>query len=116
MPKATLPASYTGGDVGRVTRYGASAVLAKAYLTMGDMTKAQAELEEIINSGMYSLDANADGTVNADDYQYLFMPDTKNSQSSLVEVQYLKGENSVNSGHQQEYYSIPLGLSPADSQ
>ena len=101
--KSTLPASYTGGEVGRVTKYGAAAVLAKAYLTMGDKAKAQAELEEIINSGLYSLDANADGTVNADDYKYIFMPDTKNSQSSLVEVQYLKGENAVNSGHQQEY-------------
>ncbi|MEQ9443230.1 MAG: RagB/SusD family nutrient uptake outer membrane protein [Cyclobacteriaceae bacterium] len=101
--KSVLPESYTGGDVGRVTKYGASAVLAKVYLTQGDAAKAQAELLEIINSGMFSLDANADGTVNADDYRYLFQPDTKNSQASLLEVQYLDGENAVNSNHQFEY-------------
>lgn len=98
--KNNLPESYSGNDMGRITRYGASAVLAKVYLTIGDTPNAEKELKEIIDSGLYSLDANADGTVNADDYRYIFQPDTKNSKASLVEVQYLAGENAVNSNHQ----------------
>lgn len=101
--KNHLPESYSGKDVGRITKYGASAVLAKAYLTRGDIQNAEKELREIIDSGLYSLDANADGVVNADDYRYLFQPETKNSKASLVEVQYLSGENAVNSNHQQQY-------------
>ena len=101
--KNNLPVSYSGNDVGRVTKYGAAAVLAKVYLTTGDKEKARAELKSIIESNVYSLDANDDGTVNAADYEYLFHPDTKNSKASLVEVQYLAGENAVNSNHQQQY-------------
>jgi hypothetical protein len=101
--KSNLPGSYSGKDVGRVTRYGASAVLAKAYLTTGDAGNAAKELKEIIDSGLYSLDANADGTVNAEDYKHIFRPDTKNCKASLLEVQYLAGENAVNSNHQSQY-------------
>jgi hypothetical protein len=98
--KNNLPESYAGDNVGRVTKFGASAVLAKVYLTRGDTQNAESELREIINSNRYSLDANGDGTVNRDDYEYIFHPNTKNSNASLVEVQYLAGENAVNSNHQ----------------
>src|SRR5699024_8049384 len=80
--KENLPAKYSGDNVGRVTKYGAAAVLAKVYLTVGDNTAAQSELELIINSGQFSLDANADGSINTEDYKYLFESDTKNSQAS----------------------------------
>ncbi len=101
--KANLPESYSGSNVGRVTRYGASGVLAKVYLTLDDMPAARSELEFIMNSGRYSLDANNDGVVNSDDYLYLFAPDTKNSKESILEVQYLAGTNAFNSGHQNAY-------------
>ncbi|MGB3586893.1 MAG: RagB/SusD family nutrient uptake outer membrane protein, partial [Tunicatimonas sp.] len=101
--KSTLPESYTGNNIGRVTKYGATAVLAKVYLTRGNTSAATTELKEIIDSGLYSLDADGNGTVNADDYRHLFHPDTKNSQASLLEVQYLEGQNAVNSDHQQAY-------------
>ena len=101
--KSNLPESYTGNDVGRVTHYGATAVLAKVYLTQGNTAAAATELKEIIDSGLYSLDANDDGTVNADDYRHLFHPDTKNSRASVLEVQYLEGQNAVNSNHQEQY-------------
>lgn len=101
--KNDLPERYSGNDVGRVTRYGATALLAKVYLTRGDEENAAAALKEIIDSGLYSLDANADGVVNEDDYTYIFQPGTKNSKASLLEVQYLAGENAVNSNHQFEY-------------
>src|SRR5690606_33932392 len=61
------------------------------------------ELKEIIDSGRFSLDANGDGTVNAADYEHLFQPGTKNSRASILEIQYLAGENAVNSNHQTQY-------------
>lgn len=101
--KEVLPNSYTGKDVGRVTKYGAAAILAKIYLTLGDKNKAMTELEYIINSNLYSLDANNDGTVNVDDYLYIFAPNTKNCKSSVLEAQYMAGENAFNTNHQSTY-------------
>ena len=62
--KENLPESYSGGDVGSLTSYNAAAILAKVYLTRKNKQAAQTELEYIINSGMFSLDANSDGIVN----------------------------------------------------
>lgn len=111
--KTNLPANYTGTDVGRVTMYAASGVLAKLYLTIGNKQAAQNELEFIINSGKFSLDANNNGNINADDYSYIFAPNTKNSKSSILEVQYLAGVNANNSNHQNVYtpfhWSFNLG-------
>ena len=101
--KAALPASYTGANVGRVTKYGASAVLAEVYATRGDKTNATKEAKEIIDSGLYSLDANRDGVANTLDYRHLFLADTKNSRESILEAQYLAGQNQVNSIHQNAY-------------
>ncbi len=101
--KSNLPASYTGSDIGRVTKYAAAAVLAKVYLTQGDKANAAKELKEIIDSNQYSLDANRDGKVNKDDYLFLFLPATKNSKSSILELQFLAGQNAVNSNYQQIY-------------
>lgn len=100
LAKNDLPESYSGEDVGRVTRYAAAAILAKIYLTIGDKSAAQSELEFIINSGQFSLDANNDGTVNTEDYLHIFAPGTKNSKASVLEAQYLSGPNAVNSNHQ----------------
>lgn len=101
--KDNLPESYSGNNIGRVTKYGATAVLAKVYLTRGNESGAETELKEIMDSGLYSLDADDNGVVNADDYRYIFHPDTKNSKSSILEIQYLEGQNAVNSDHQQAY-------------
>ena len=101
--KSILPESYSGNNIGRVTKYGATAVLAKVYLTRGNEADAERELKEIIDSGLYSLDADDNGVVNADDYRYIFHPNTKNSKASILEVQYLAGQNAVNSNHQMEF-------------
>jgi starch-binding outer membrane protein, SusD/RagB family len=101
--KSILPDKYTGANIGRTTKYGATAVLAKVYLTMGDKPNAEKELREIVNSGLYTLDANANGNINADDYLFNFQPNTKNSKESVLEVQYLAGVNAANSNHQELY-------------
>ena len=101
--KDHLPQNYTGADVGRITRYGVSGVLSKVFMTVGNYQSAKSELEFIINSGQYSLDANNDGVVNFDDYSYIFAPSAKNTRSSVLEVQYLAGVNANNSNHQIVY-------------
>ncbi len=101
--KSALPESYTGNNVGRVTKYGAAAILAKVYLTLGDEASAKTELELIIKSNKYSLDTNDDGTVNMDDFRYLFDAGTKNCKGSVLEAQYMAGVNAANSEHQHAY-------------
>lgn len=101
--KQILPPSYLGADLGRVTRYAASAVLAKIFMTIGEDQGARTELEYIIGSGMYSLDANNDGTIDTTDYKYIFQPGTKNCKESILEIQYLAGQNQVNSTHQEHF-------------
>ncbi|MBN8788043.1 MAG: RagB/SusD family nutrient uptake outer membrane protein [Terrimonas sp.] len=101
--QANLPESYTGTDIGRITKYGAVAILARVYLAQDDDTKAAQALKSIIDSNRYSLDANGDGSINKTDYAHLFQANTKNSKEAIVEVQYLAGQNQVNSTHQAEY-------------
>lgn len=103
VSKAALPAGYTAADVGRVTKYAAAAVLGEVYLTIGDKANAAAELKEIIDSKVYTLDANNDGKINAADYAFNFQPGTKNSKESVLELQFLAGQNAVNSTYQQVY-------------
>ncbi len=101
--KQVLPPLYTGQDIGRVTSGAAVAVLAKIYLTTGKFEEAKLELEEIIHSGRYSLDANNDGKIDTLDYQHVFHPETKNCKESILEIQYIAGQNQVNSTHQLYY-------------
>ncbi|GAP68838.1 starch-binding protein associating with outer membrane [Bacteroidales bacterium 6E] len=101
--KQNLPEKYTGINVGRVTKFGVSAILAKVYMTIGENQSARSELEYIINSGAYSLDSNKDGDINFADFKFLFHPSTKNCHESVLEVQYLAGANAFNSNHQNVY-------------
>lgn len=101
--KPYLPEAYDANNVGRITKYGVSAILAKIYLTLGNNPAAKSELEFIINSNRYSLDANEDGTINIEDYMYLFLPETKNCKASILEIQYSSGINANNASHQTTY-------------
>lgn len=98
-----LPATYPESDRGRVTQYAASAILAKIYLILGEESEAKNYLEKIISSGNYSLDSNNDGKIDVDDFAHLFNPTVKNCKSSILEVQYLGGENNHNSNHQNQF-------------
>lgn len=101
--KEYLPKSYEGKDVGRITTYAASSILAKIYLIRGDKDSAKIELKRIIDSERYSLDANNDGKVDVEDYAYLFAPSTKNCKESILEAQFLSGVDNVNAEHQNQY-------------
>jgi hypothetical protein len=64
--ETNLPPSYTGSNVGRATSGAAKAILAKVYLSLGGYpwnkteyyTQAAEKCEEIIESGIYTLEPN----------------------------------------------------------
>lgn len=50
-----LPATYDANNLGRATKAAAQTLLARVYLQKGDYNSAKAELEKVVNSGLYSL-------------------------------------------------------------
>ncbi len=88
--KQNLPASYDE-DVGRVTQGAATAYLGKAYLFNERWEKADAQFEEIINSGQYGLVENPRWN---GDLQH------ENNKESIWEIQFTKsvGGNEVGFG------------------
>ncbi|ALW84819.1 hypothetical protein AUC43_06795 [Hymenobacter sedentarius] len=79
-----LPATYSGDDIGRATKWAAAGLLAKVYLTQGNMSGAAQRASEVINSGQYSLYPN---------YGDIFKIANDNGKESLFEVQYVSGRN-----------------------
>jgi len=57
---------YAAEDLGRVTRGGAKALLARLYLYLGDFPLAQQYAEEVINSGQYSLEPDFEDAFNVE--------------------------------------------------
>lgn len=76
--------SYTGDDVGRATKWSATALLAKVYLTEGKMPEALAQAQLVIKNSGKTLWPN---------YGDNFNVDTENGQESLFEAQYKSGLN-----------------------
>jgi hypothetical protein len=74
-----LPATYTGGDIGRATRGAAQALLGKVHLQQREWAQASAQLSQVIASGRYSLMPNY-----ADNFTAL----NENNAESLFEVQF----------------------------
>lgn len=101
--KNNLPDFYDANNIGRIHKYGAIGVLAKVYLTLGNKNDSKNQLKEIIDSGLFSLDANNDGKIDINDYKFLFLPNTKNSKETILEAQFKSGANSFNSNHQNVY-------------
>jgi tetratricopeptide (TPR) repeat protein len=79
--KADLPAAYTGGDVGRATKGGATAYLGKAYLQEKKYSQAEAEFKEIIDQvpALYDLMPN---------FKDNFTDEFENNKESLFEIQF----------------------------
>ncbi|QEE49922.1 RagB/SusD family nutrient uptake outer membrane protein [Flavobacterium alkalisoli] len=71
----------TAPQTGRVTKGAAQALLGKVYLYKGDYALAGPMLENVINSGMYSL-------TQGEDYMNLFEELGENGPESVFEVQY----------------------------
>jgi len=94
----TLPASYTGNDVGRATSGNVKALLGTVYLTMKDYAKGEAKLAEVISSGKYSLLENTPGSLNITGYEKIFDPTNHNHKESIFDVQFKKGGFGEGSG------------------
>jgi len=74
-----LPLSYSGGDVGRVTKGAALALAAKAYLYLQDYNSVLNRIADIKALGIYSLQA---------DYRNNFIDSTQNNSESVWEIQH----------------------------
>ncbi|MGI4738124.1 MAG: RagB/SusD family nutrient uptake outer membrane protein [Janthinobacterium lividum] len=77
-----LPASYSGEDLGRATKWSAQGLLAKVYLTQGDMANAATQARAVIAGSGKMLWPNF-----ADNYKV----ENENGQESLFEVQFKSG-------------------------
>ncbi len=74
---------YTTPDVGRATKGSAQGLLGKVYLFQEKYTEAAAVLDDLINSGQYSL---------LTDYSTMFENDNENNAESVFEIQYSDGQ------------------------
>lgn len=69
----------TWAEMGRITQGAAQALLGRVYLYQGKYAEAASALDNVINSGLYSL---------VTDYSTLFENDNENNSESVFEVQY----------------------------
>ena len=74
---------YTTPDVGRATKGSAQGLLGRVYLFQEKYTEAAAVLDDLINSGQYSL---------LTDYSTMFENDNENNAESVFEIQYSDGQ------------------------
>ncbi|WP_324671171.1 RagB/SusD family nutrient uptake outer membrane protein [Hymenobacter sp. GOD-10R] len=81
-----LPTSYSGADLGRATKWAATGLLAKVYITEGKKTEAAQRAREVINNSGKTLWANY-----ADNFKVA--NENQNGKESLFEVQYVNGRN-----------------------
>lgn len=74
---ANLPINQ--GETGRVTKGAAQALLGKVYIYQNKFDEAATVLDQVINSGAYSL---------VEDYSSIFENDNENNRESVFEIQY----------------------------
>jgi len=85
----SLPATYSGNDIGRATSGAAKTLLAKVYLTQKDWKDAEAKCLEVINGPYgYGLFAN---------FADVFNKSTKNGKEHIFSVQFLSNSGASNS-------------------
>lgn len=82
-----LPSTYKGDDVGRASKLSAMGILAKVYLTQGDMTNAATLADATITAAL------ADGKGLWANYADNFKLENENGKESLFEVQFKSGLN-----------------------
>ncbi len=89
---ALLPASWTGTNLGRITKYAAEAGLARLYMFLSNFASAKTYLKDIIDSKLYGMEEN---------YVNCFSDTYDNTKERVWEVQFsggLKGEGQNLSG------------------
>ncbi|SCD19145.1 SusD domain protein [Proteiniphilum saccharofermentans] len=78
---ALLPASYTGTDIGRATKWAALAMRGKAHLWAKEYAKAAADFKELMEKSDREL---------LDDYHTLFRVAGNNNSEVIFDVQYIE--------------------------
>lgn len=96
-----LPVSYTGGNIGRVTKGAAATLLGLVELSAGNKSQAVAALQRVVNSNQYRLIPN---------YANIWGVSNENNVESIFEIQYKSGGAGTGSGFT-EYYSPDLSNS-----
>ena len=77
-----LPASYSGDNIGRATKYAAETLLAKVYLTIHEYDDVLPLLEDVISSKKYQLLPN---------YGDIFLPENAGNKEMIFEIQFEGG-------------------------
>ncbi|RKR79955.1 putative outer membrane starch-binding protein [Mucilaginibacter gracilis] len=80
--EAAVPLSYTGADIGRVTKGAVQTLLGQVYLTQKNYTGAVTELAQVVNSNVYKL---------LPVYSDVFNPANGNNAEVIFSVGYKKG-------------------------
>ncbi len=115
---AVLPESYPKSEAGRVTKYTAMVLKAKAHLykaslqgadAASEMTKVATLADAVMASGKYALEQ---------DFRYVFSMDGENCKESVFEIQCSTLGKTTGDAPYTEYayYQGPRGNSPANMQ
>lgn len=78
VENGSLPTSYSGGDVGRITHGAAQFLLGRTYLLTGEYQNALNQFEAL-DDGRYQL---------LSDHRQIFNPSNENNEESILELQY----------------------------
>ena len=92
--EAGLPVSYSGANLGRVTKGAAQALLGKVYLYNKDYANAEKYFLLVINSGKYGL---------MDNFQEVWHRSFENNKESIFEVQFADIGGSGSNGRNGSY-------------
>lgn len=76
-----LPLTYSGDDIGRITKGAANALRARAMLYAGRFSQAVEAAEQVINSGIYSLYPS---------YENLFTYEAENNPEVILDKQHVR--------------------------
>ncbi|MBD0366672.1 MAG: RagB/SusD family nutrient uptake outer membrane protein [Flavisolibacter sp.] len=90
---AVLPPSFSGANLGRVTKGAANAQLGRVYMQKGDYANAKTVLLDVYNSGLYD--------INSVPYINNFLEETEFNKESIWEAVFVENvRNSFNWGYQ----------------
>lgn len=81
-----LPLAYSGADLGRATKWAATGLLAKVYITEGKKTEAAQRAREVINNSGKTMWASYGDNFKVGN-------ENRNDKESLFEVQFASGHN-----------------------
>lgn len=100
---ANLPATYPDSEFGKPTKAAANAILARISMANGMSGKAITACEAVVSSGLYSLDSDGNGEINAEDYSHVFNAYTNVSKERILSLNFLEGPSSSGGYNDGEY-------------